>query len=348
MFGQYGTSMVSSSKHLASSSSSGVWVNGKQSPFGISIFDTIIQSINGGSKTTKYYDTCVHYHRTRILCKEGKGQQQKPVAVFLEPWSSNHHQNVFSLGRACDNPSMGSTPCPTTIIPTTIKSSKFVSLAVCGLIFSQENKLFLTRRPSYMRSFPSAWVFPGGSFDEETDTCLEDAISREVYEETGIQTTNGWKLESLWESVFPTVATPNVPIKRHHLVLYFSTKLNESSNDIKLKLCDTEVDAATWLSPENIHSILSNRIYSKEQHTNDDVDRVKCKDQIDDIIDIIMNNSSSTKKESLDQLIGIYPRLSFGVNEKSNNNMTSPPSGLAQGSLFALEEYWYSNDNVRL
>ena len=358
MFRQYGN-MVSSASASASASaaSSGVWANGQQCPFGISMFDTLVQSDNGsmnGESKTKYnkYDTCIHYHKTLVSFKEGYPNGQ----VFLESsnkQSKQENSSMFSLGRSCANPDMGSTSCPTTTTTTTTTSKKIVSLAVCGLVFSQDNKLLLTRRPSYMRSFPSAWVFPGGSFDDDVDTSLEGAISREVYEETGIQIppakTNEWKLECLWESTFPTTTT-TIPMKRHHLVFYLSTKLNQSSNDVKLKLCDTEVDAATWLSPDTIDSILSNNRLLTKQQQNDNND-IRGFNGNNNLIDIILHDSSSKRKESLDQLIGIYPRTSLlGVhdNDTNNNSNNMPPSGLAQGSLFALEEYWYSNDKVKL
>ena len=63
----------------------------------------------------------------------------------------------------------------------------------------------LTRRRCDMRSFPGAWVFPGGHMDAgETPA---EAATREVREETNLTLADGsLRLVGLWESVFPTTA----------------------------------------------------------------------------------------------------------------------------------------------
>ena len=191
---------------------------------------------------------------------------------------------------------------------------------VVGLVFSQDNHLLITRRPSYMRSFPGAWVFPGGSVDQE-DENLEHAISREVLEETGIPTTD-WEVLCMWESVFPTIPEPDVPIKRHHLVVYLSTHLGATPS---INLCEEEVDGALWLSPKQIEYIIETT-YSDESVTSPDAD-------------VLMGPTGVvTKREKLQHLAGIYPRF-------EDQGSSIAPFGMAQGSLFALEQYWRAVQN---
>jgi len=167
----------------------------------------------------------------------------------------------------------------------------YVGLAVVGIIHDPHNDKFLiTKRPSYMRSFPGAFVFPGGSVDE--DESLTEAVTREIQEETGLTIEkDSWKLECLWESVYPTMeriinnkkddddheelddADDNnnncdqderdAVIRAHHLVCYFLGQLPVEQNEEQqkqqqqaLQLCEEEVDGAVWLSYDEIQSIL--------------------------------------------------------------------------------------------
>jgi 8-oxo-dGTP pyrophosphatase MutT (NUDIX family) len=210
-----------------------------------------------------------------------------------------------------------------------------------------------------MRSFPHAWVFPGGSVDA-TDDSLESAIAREIWEETGLKVDEssssslpstkaveavpvggdetstggcGWTIESIWESVFPTIPEQGVTIKRHHLVVYLSMKLSEREmSQLSLKLCDEEVDGAVWLSPENVNSILAKSSVSQVGNEHDDT---VPEEEIWVDLFTSSNNQVTTKsgaKESLKHLSGIYPR--FDHDDTSSQH----PYGMAQGSLFALQE----------
>lgn len=62
---------------------------------------------------------------------------------------------------------------------------KSVSLACSTLVTDRAcRRVLLTRRPAHMRSFPKAWVLPGGKVDPHER--LVDAALRELFEETGI------------------------------------------------------------------------------------------------------------------------------------------------------------------
>ena len=129
------------------------------------------------------------------------------------------------------------------------------------MMLPAEMYVLATRRPSYMRSFPGAWVLPGGSVDPGES--LVEAVQREVYEETGISTAmDSWQPECLWESLYPTVLSDQhrnpdgiwdaTSIRAHHLVVYLSTVLPStfgSTGDTGrgLRLCSEEVDGAVCL-----------------------------------------------------------------------------------------------------
>ena len=52
-------------------------------------------------------------------------------------------------------------------------------------ILDSSNRLLLTRRAMSLKIFPNAWVMPGGHVD--LGESLEEAVIREIYEETGIK-----------------------------------------------------------------------------------------------------------------------------------------------------------------
>lgn len=305
----------------------GVWLNSIRCPFGSSLFDGVV-GLDGGHDRAA--TNCLHYDKTQVLVEQSRGQ------LILHPRDNKADPStLIPFGRARNCPPLGSTACPTTVPSTQAATfwqersprQQFVQLAVVGLVFSKQNELLITRRPSHMRSFPGAWVFPGGSVDAE-DGCLEAAVSREILEETGIDTVQGdWTIRSAWESVFPTVPEQDVPIKRHHLVIYLSTTLQDKTLP-SLKLCDEEVEGAVWLTKENVDAILSQSLDLREDASDLD----KFPPEVEMLLGPFA--SSSTQKVPLHHLAGIFPQ--FNNNEQ---NVHSTPFGMAQGSLFALEEF---------
>lgn len=64
-------------------------------------------------------------------------------------------------------------------------SNQNFKLAVCMALVDQDKKVLLTRRNQQLRIFPHAWVLPGGHVDPNES--LEEAVIRELYEETGVE-----------------------------------------------------------------------------------------------------------------------------------------------------------------
>ena len=101
------------------------------------------------------------------------------------------------LGRAAAVPVCGSELCPAKALTdggcyaaggalAAVKPKRpFVQLAVAAAITDQHGRLLLSRRRRHMRSFPRAWVLPGGGV-EPGDASLEAALRREVAEEVGL------------------------------------------------------------------------------------------------------------------------------------------------------------------
>jgi 8-oxo-dGTP pyrophosphatase MutT (NUDIX family) len=294
-----------------------VWIRSQPCLFATSVFDTVTKNF-----ITDHH--CHHYDRVLVSLKEQDGNLCLATAI-----NNTHDRNSIALpmGRARDCPPLGSTSCPTTVVLDTMKSAKkkpFVGLAVVGMVLDSTGQyLLITRRPSYMRSFPGAWVFPGGGADPQES--LSQAVSREISEETGLSVVeNHWTLQSVWESVYPT--KPGVGIQAHHLVVYLSAQLSSSSSQ-ELNLCQEEVDGAVWLSRENVQEILTATRRQEQQ-----------KDVVSNPSLLTMHTTTKgqTVEISLHDLVGIYPQ-----------SQGEELCGLSQGSLFALEEFLLSTGDGR-
>ena len=275
--------------------------------------------------------------------------------VRIQPIQSLSNSSwLLPMGRARECPNMGSTSCPTTVPSTQIATERqrkqnttsraHPGLAVVGIVTdnSQGNdgRILITRRPTYMRSFPGAWVLPGGGVDPYER--LEEAVAREVLEETGLSL-NSMAIHPLclWESVYPTIPCPDVPIRAHHLVAYFlcgavGGNRKGQHEELDLNLQDEEVDCAVWLTPEEVEYVIeksrqqgrSGKYGAGGQHL----------DRQERSVTAYMANGTEVDIP-LDRLVGIYPQKQNHTTDSFIcDDGNSEICGLAQGSLFALEE----------
>jgi 8-oxo-dGTP pyrophosphatase MutT (NUDIX family) len=357
-----------------------VWVRSTPCPTAHSVFDALIQAatikITRGTAAAASSNHRDHYDRTLVALVEEPMGVVSLDAAHATFAGNKKEAFLLPLGRARAAAEFDSTPCPTTLVDhssMTTSSSKqgallvlhrhpFVRLAVVGLVFDPTTQqLLLTRRPDYMRSFPGAWVLPGGTVDPNES--LVEAVRREVYEETGLATSTDnkhWKLESLWESVYPSttlnnkkenaVLPPPTAIQTHHLVVYLSTTLSKDQSS-HLNLCAEEVDGAVWLSKENVGAIVN--------HTK------KGGQAYNETEPLVLHTSGSKQGGTpmsdeplchdvpLGHLMGIYPQtmaVAVGANmneeeEEEEGDSSTFLAGMAQGSLFALEEFYHSTEN---
>ncbi|CAB9500707.1 nudix (nucleoside diphosphate linked moiety X)-type motif 17 [Seminavis robusta] len=310
--------------------------------FGKSMFDSLRDSlvVAEGEESTPGAST-KHYDRQMVSFWE---DLEDSYRVILERPGSSSHQHPSSstipMGRARPFPSLGATACPTTVKPL-IKNSKkpHPALAVVGLILDPTGQyILLTRRPSYMRVFPGAWVLPGGGFDAGTDFSLEDALRREVLEETGLTIHQTSIPVCIWESVYPTDPNHPDPIKAHHLVVFLQgfassrTTINPQSPPLSLTLQATEVETALWLSVADFKMVRQ-----KMKNTKDDRDKPLPAVPVIHAKETKDTTTTKTELMSLDTLVGIYPQPDTTC-DGNTEQLQQHFCGIAQGSLFALEE----------
>ncbi|XP_045583736.1 nucleoside diphosphate-linked moiety X motif 17 isoform X1 [Procambarus clarkii] len=142
-----------------------------------------------------------------------------------------------------------------------------VDVGVAVLLESSDKHLLLTRRAAHMRTFAGLWVPPGGHV--EKGETLEDAVLRELEEETGLLVTleerQNAHILGLWESVYPPLLELGQP-KRHHVVIYLHITLQRTSEELQkqFKLCPEEVDAAVWMSVDLIKLAVWNTKFAEQ------------------------------------------------------------------------------------
>lgn len=124
-----------------------------------------------------------------------------------------------------------------------------VRLAACAVAVDPfRGTVLLTRRPHGMRTFPRAWVTPGGSVDHD-DASVASAALRELKEETGLDGTNPHLL-CMWESAYPPSAdewrAARAAGRRcaHHIIVFYVV---HTSSTTALTLQPEECDAACWV-----------------------------------------------------------------------------------------------------
>ena len=142
-----------------------------------------------------------------------------------------------------------------------------VRLGAVAIPVNGRNEVLLTRRPRSMRTFPGAWVLPGGSVDPGDATVVHAAL-RELEEETGIVAPLGACEQPapfcLWESCFPTTFT-EWQLQRacgpgartaHFLISFVVVRLSEAAAAAPLRLQPGECDSACWVPLADVAATL--------------------------------------------------------------------------------------------
>ena len=329
----------------------GAWA---AAPFGLSMFDAL-EGLNNDVPAPErgvHNDEqsprpppadASHFDRMMVTMEERRGEGTSSVIIGPSR-ESHHHDDVntstgrcytLPMARAAHDPSVLSTTCPTVTLAeanwyeTNQPRKEYVQLGVVAAMSDPRGRILLTRRAAHMRSFPRAWVMPGGGLDEGES--LSDCLVREVKEETGVdvdQTTVS--PFCLWESCYPTCGRECLEaesgITAHYLVVFCTaqtSKRNMSKLQKQVQLEEQETDMAVWIAADefiravehplggpdlgSVASAVPSSLSSKES-----------------------DDAAGCKHLNLDELAGIYPR---GDDMK----------GIAQGNLFMLQELLQSH-----
>jgi 8-oxo-dGTP pyrophosphatase MutT (NUDIX family) len=265
----------------------------------------------------------------------GPARDSDPHAAAAPTCGNNNAANrgscyTLPMARAANDPSVLSTACPTVTLAetnwyeTNQPRREHVRLGVVAAVSDPRGRILLTRRAAHMRSFPRAWVMPGGGLEEGES--LTDCLVREVKEETGVDVDRGTVSPfCLWESCYPTCGMECLEagsgITAHYLVVFCTARTTEkdlSKLQEQVGLDEQETDMAVWLSADNFILSLDYPLGGV--------------DDIGSISSIVPSSSFSKESDAatcddlnLDDLCGIYPR---GTDMK----------GIAQGNLFMLQE----------
>jgi 8-oxo-dGTP pyrophosphatase MutT (NUDIX family) len=200
---------------------------------------------------------------------------------------------------------------------------------VVVLVSNEKGQLLFTRRSARMRSFPRAWVFPGGGID--AGESLAECGAREVLEETGIKVNMSSMVPlCIWESVYPTRVDLGDP-KAHHFVVYYTALADtaplpssssasswQSTQRQQLHCDHIEVDTVCWVNPDVVNSLVAQDIKTQSSTT--------------------VLTSSSAELDGFKVSEGdVMEPYQVPVKDMSGIYPNSLGTGLARGHFFALE-----------
>ena len=135
----------------------------------------------------------------------------------------------------------------------------FARVAAAVLLVDVKGRVLLTRRAAHMRTFPGAWVAPGGGLD--VGETLPEAAAREVYEETGLKVSPDMLHPlCLWESLFPNSAAlclKQGQVLSQYAILFFRAHLEEQHQHLRVRLQISETDAYCWIEPDRLKEFCS-------------------------------------------------------------------------------------------
>jgi 8-oxo-dGTP pyrophosphatase MutT (NUDIX family) len=131
-----------------------------------------------------------------------------------------------------------------------------LKLAAVAVAIDPQGRVLLTRRPPSMRTFPGAWVLPGGAVDA-TDASVYAAAVRELHEETGLRPAAHARARCIgvWESCYPTTKEAWARARSlgertaHHLVVFVEVCVDGGA---RVELQADECDAAVWIHPAEL------------------------------------------------------------------------------------------------
>ncbi|CAK62784.1 unnamed protein product (macronuclear) [Paramecium tetraurelia] len=149
-------------------------------------------------------------------------------------------------------------PCQNKDLKPLDQNYSKIKLATVAMLCDRDYNFLLTRRHSQMKTFPKSWVFPGGMVEGQQN--LESECLREVQEETGLDVLpilSKMELKVMYESIYPTKLEDNqYPIKQT-LCMFYEVKINQSYQNVTIKMEENEVDDYKWLSKKQMLEIMN-------------------------------------------------------------------------------------------
>lgn len=112
------------------------------------------------------------------------------------------------------------------------------------LVKNDDGKILLVKKPDGVGPYPGTYLTPGGGI--KTGESADEAVQRELYEETGIKAIN------IKRVMFDDDVTENWEgVKTHYVMLlytgeYISGELKPTEND------DDNLEVIKWFSPEEV------------------------------------------------------------------------------------------------
>ena len=147
-------------------------------------------------------------------------------------------------------------------IPENIDS---VNLASVNILADNTGKILLTQRKAHMRSYPKAWVFPGGHVDPG-DSFVQ-AARRELSEEVGVSVRANGELAKgeyrgelkpffCYEAATPIVLDKETRLRKHFMIIFYYVKLDESWENIPVVIQESEVERYEWVNLEDLFGLV--------------------------------------------------------------------------------------------
>jgi 8-oxo-dGTP pyrophosphatase MutT (NUDIX family) len=228
----------------------------------------LLRQVKPGSRPACKVNLCIH-ERTTASCTAIILHDAAACCGAAECKSDDSRTGsrilnaCVAVGHAEVDPAVGTEDCP---CETLSSHTNFVwspklavrstmRVAACCVVEDDRGRILLTRRAQHMRSFPKAWVLPGGGVD--AGETIAAAAAREVLEETGmyIDMASLQVLPAAWESCFPNqlanvLATGGV--SGHYLVIYCRARLATGQRPENVCLQAEETDCAVWVQPTTV------------------------------------------------------------------------------------------------
>mmetsp|Transcript_32329 Transcript_32329/g.41545 ORF Transcript_32329/g.41545 Transcript_32329/m.41545 type:complete len:349 (+) Transcript_32329:127-1173(+) len=209
---------------------------------------------------------------------------------------------------------------------------EYCKAAACVLILDDQGHVLITRRCKHMRTFPRAWVCPGGGMDDGES--LAECAAREVREETGLViTVNELKPLTLFESFFPT--SPDDIQKKgrvsgQYLVCFFTITIK--GHNPKITLQREEANAYAWI-PSNALDLPHHHEVSVFERSSSSTSSSTSSTS---------SSTSSTSSVVVQEVENGFSEVKYTIRElmkRYDSKDGDEANGCAEAHLFSIKQY---------